>query len=46
MTTAIKQKNIYENSIKNWPKDERPREKLFKSGEPKPSVGNCQYDQL
>ncbi len=23
----------YESGIKNWPKDERPREKLFKSGE-------------
>ncbi|MCK4244970.1 MAG: DNA repair protein RadC [Candidatus Omnitrophica bacterium] len=23
----------YKNGIKNWPKDERPREKLFKSGE-------------
>ena len=27
------QKKVYEKSIKNWPKDERPREKLFKSGE-------------
>ena len=24
---------VYEKAIKNWPKDERPREKLFKSGE-------------
>jgi len=24
---------IYENAIKNWPEDERPREKLFKAGE-------------
>ena len=23
----------YENAIKNWPKDERPREKLLKFGE-------------
>ncbi len=28
-----KPKKVYEKSIKNWPKDERPREKLFKSGE-------------
>ncbi len=27
------QKKVYEKAIKNWPKDERPREKLFKSGE-------------
>ena len=27
------QKKIYETAIKNWPKDERPREKLFKYGE-------------
>ena len=24
---------IYDNAIKNWPEDERPREKLFKAGE-------------
>jgi len=24
---------VYEEAIKNWPKDERPREKLFRSGE-------------
>ncbi|MCF7898051.1 MAG: DNA repair protein RadC [Candidatus Omnitrophica bacterium] len=30
------QQNIsYEKSIKNWPKDDRPREKLFKEGEHK-----------
>ena len=23
----------YQNAIKNWPKDERPREKLLKFGE-------------
>lgn len=28
-----KPKKVYEKAIKNWPKDERPREKLFKSGE-------------
>ena len=27
------QKKIFETAIKNWPKDERPREKLFKYGE-------------
>jgi len=27
-----KKNKLYENAIKNWPKDERPREKLFKSG--------------
>lgn len=27
------QNKINEKAIKNWPKDERPREKLFKSGE-------------
>ena len=26
-------RKLYEKSIKNWPEDERPREKLFKSGE-------------
>lgn len=25
-------KKVYENSIKNWPKDDRPREKLLKRG--------------
>ena len=33
MPKTSKQIKIYENAIKNWPKDERPREKLFKSGE-------------
>lgn len=28
-----KNKKIYQNSIKNWPKDDRPREKLFRQGE-------------
>jgi len=28
-----RQTNVNEKAIKNWPKDERPREKLFKSGE-------------
>lgn len=27
------QRKVYEKAIKNWPKDERPREKLFKFGE-------------
>lgn len=27
------QKKVYEKAIKNWPEDERPREKLFKFGE-------------
>lgn len=31
----VKQKKIYETAIKNWPEDERPREKLFKDGEHK-----------
>jgi len=29
----IKDKIIYNRSIKKWPKDERPRERLFKYGE-------------
>jgi len=33
MAKASKQVKIYENAIKNWPEDERPREKLFKGGE-------------
>lgn len=33
MLKKAKQKKIAETSIKNWPKDERPREKLFKYGE-------------
>lgn len=27
------QRKVYEKAIKNWPEDERPREKLFKAGE-------------
>ena len=27
------QTKVYDKAIKNWPEDERPREKLFKSGE-------------
>jgi len=30
-----KQRKVYEKAIKNWPEDERPREKLFKLGEHK-----------
>lgn len=30
---GIKQKKVYEKAINNWPKDDRPREKLLKSGE-------------
>jgi len=33
MAKKSTKKKIYEKSIKNWPKDDRPREKLFKSGE-------------
>jgi len=33
MLKKVKQKKIFETAIKNWPKDERPREKLFKYGE-------------
>lgn len=33
MMKKVGQRRIYENAIKNWPEDERPREKLFKSGE-------------
>lgn len=33
MEKKSKQCKTYEKAIKNWPKDERPREKLFKSGE-------------
>jgi len=33
MSKISKQVKIYENAIKNWPKDERPREKLLKFGE-------------
>jgi len=33
MAKKSKQTKFYEKSIKNWPKDDRPREKLFRSGE-------------
>ena len=33
MAKKPKQTKFYEKAIKNWPEDERPREKLFKSGE-------------
>lgn len=33
MAKKPKQTKLYEKSIKNWPEDERPREKLFKLGE-------------
>lgn len=33
MEKNIKQKKVYEKAIKNWPKDDRPREKLLKFGE-------------
>ena len=33
MSSTPKQVKKYENAIKNWPEDDRPREKLFKSGE-------------
>lgn len=33
MEASIKQKKVYEKAINNWPKDDRPREKLLKSGE-------------
>ena len=33
MEEKSKQKKVYEKAIKNWPKDDRPREKLLKSGE-------------
>ena len=29
---ALKQTKVYEKSIKNWPEDDRPREKLLKKG--------------
>lgn len=32
MAKKTKQRKIYEKSIKNWPKDDRPREKLLKKG--------------
>jgi DNA repair protein RadC len=33
MPTNIKQKKVYEKAIKNWPKNDRPREKLMRNGE-------------
>jgi DNA repair protein RadC len=33
MAKKTKQAKFYQNAIKNWPEDERPREKLFKAGE-------------
>ena len=33
MQGKSKKSKVYENAIKNWPKDERPREKLLKFGE-------------
>ena len=32
MMKSIKQPKVYEKAIKNWPKDDRPREKLLKKG--------------
>ncbi len=33
MAKQLVQRKVCEKSIKNWPEDERPREKLFKAGE-------------
>lgn len=33
MLTDVKQKKVYERAIRNWPKDDRPREKLIQNGE-------------
>ena len=33
MEKKSRQKKVYKKAIKNWPEDERPREKLFKFGE-------------
>ncbi|MEW6409623.1 MAG: UPF0758 domain-containing protein [Nitrospirota bacterium] len=33
MAKKPKQTKLYEKAIKNWPVDDMPREKLFKSGE-------------
>jgi len=33
MPTKVKQKKVYEKAIKNWPKSDRPREKLMRNGE-------------
>ena len=35
MEKKVRRYKVYEKAIKNWPKDERPREKLFKLGEHK-----------
>ena len=32
MTKNIKQTKVYEKAIKNWPVEDRPREKLLKKG--------------
>ena len=32
MVKFVQQKKIYEKAIKNWPEDDRPREKLLKKG--------------
>lgn len=32
ISTNSKQKKVYEKAIKNWPEDDRPREKLLKKG--------------
>lgn len=32
MSTDIKHKKVYEKGIKNWPEDDRPREKLLRKG--------------
>lgn len=33
MSKKLQQSKIYEKAIKNWPKDDRPREKLLRNGE-------------
>ena len=33
MSKKLRQSKIYEKGIKNWPKDDRPREKLLRNGE-------------
>ena len=32
MPTNVRQKKVYKKAIKNWPEDDRPREKLLKKG--------------
>lgn len=32
MVKFVQQKKIYEKAIRNWPVDDRPREKLLKKG--------------